>query len=224
MRLLLIEDDLAFGKSVKGLLEDEGYAVDWAQNGSDGLKRGRFEDYDLAVVDIGLPDMSGLEVVKQLRATGFATPTLFLTALGQLKDKVQGLDAGADDYVVKPVLFDELLARLRSLLRRPPVLTAANLTCQDLTMDLAARRVTRGKTEIELSLKEFALLEYLLRQAGRTVSRQELIDHVWDSELDSFSNTVDVHIGYLRKKIDQTFPKRSKLIKTVRGIGYTLQQ
>lgn len=224
MRLLLIEDDLAFGKSVKGLLEDEGYAVDWAQTGADGLKRGRFEDYDLAVVDIGLPDMSGLDVVKQLRAAGSSTPTLFLTALGQLKDKVQGLDAGADDYVVKPVLFDELLARLRSLLRRPPILTATNLSCQDLTMDLAARRVTRGRAEIELSLKEFALLEYLLRQAGRTVSRQELIDHVWDSELDSFSNTVDVHIGYLRKKIDVAFPKKDRLIRTIRGIGYTLNQ
>lgn len=223
MRLLLIEDDKRFGRSLRGLLADEGYAVDWAVTGELGLKQAWQESYDLAIVDVGLPDISGVEVVKQLRQRGQAVPILFLTALGQLKDKVTGLDAGADDYVVKPVLFEELLARLRTLLRRPPEVKPLVLECQDLQMDLAARRVTRAKKEIELSLKEFALLEYLLRQIGRTVSRQELIDHVWDSELDSFSNTVDVHIGYLRRKIDAAFPRRARLIKTVRGIGYRLE-
>ena len=207
---------------MQGLLADEGYAIDWAKTGEEGLKRAWQEEYDLAIVDVGLPDMSGRDVVKQMRERGQMLPILFLTALGQLKDKVMGLDSGADDYVVKPVLFDELLARLRTLLRRPPQVTPLTLECRDLKMDLSARRVTRSNKPVDLSLKEFALLEYLLRQVGRTVSRQELIDHVWDSELDPFSNTVDVHIGYLRRKIDVAFPKKTPLIKTVRGIGYRL--
>lgn len=222
MRLLLIEDDQRFGRTLQGLLADEGYAVDWAKTGEDGLKRAWQEEYDLAIVDVGLPDMSGRDVVKQMRERGQMLPILFLTALGQLKDKVLGLDSGADDYVVKPVLFQELLARLRTLLRRPPQVAPLVLECRELKMDLNGRQVTRAGKTIELSLKEFALLEYLLRQTGRTVSRQELIDHVWDSELDPFSNTVDVHIGYLRKKIDVAFPKKHPLIKTVRGIGYRL--
>lgn len=222
MRLLLVEDDRRFGRSLKGLLESEGYAVDWYQTGTDGVKHGRLEDYDLAIIDIGLPDISGREVVRRLREADVTTPVLFLTALGQLRDKVLGLDAGADDYVVKPVLFEELLARLRTLLRRPPLTTPVILKCGDLTMDLSARLVKRDGQEIHLSLKEYALLEYLMRQSNRTVSRQELIDHVWDSELDAFSNTVDVHIGYLRRKIDDAFAESKPILKTVRGIGYRL--
>lgn len=222
MRLLLVEDDIRFGRSLVKLLADEGYAVDWQKTGEGGLKQARLENYDIAIIDVGLPDISGREVVSQMRQSGIATPILFLTALGQIKDKVLGLDAGADDYVVKPVLFDELLARLRTLLRRPPLTAPLLFTCGNLSLDLTSRRVKRGKQEIKLSLKEFALLEYLIRQIDRPVSRQELIDHVWDSSLDPFSNTVDVHIGYLRQKIDVPFPHDPPLIHTVRGIGYLL--
>lgn len=223
MRILLIEDEKRFGQSLKGLLESESYAVDWFQNGTDGLKQGIYEEYDVAIIDVGLPDISGLEVVKKLREAGETMPILMLTALSQLKDKVDGLDSGADDYVVKPVLFEELLARLRSLLRRPPVVKPIIYKCGSLKMDLAKRDVTRCGKLINLSLKEFGLLEYLIRNAGTTLSRQDLIDHVWDGSLDPFSNTVDVHIGYLRNKIDKAFPKEPAIIHTIRGVGYRLQ-
>lgn len=220
MRILLIEDEKRFGQSLKKLLEGESYAVNWFMTGEEGYKEGIMEEYDVAIVDVGLPDVSGREVVRRWREAECTIPVLMLTALGQLKDKVVGLDSGADDYVVKPVLFDELLARLRSLLRRPPVVDPVVYTCGSLTIDTTKRVVRRAGRLINLSLKEYALLEYLMRNAGTAVSRQTLIDHVWDNALDSFSNTVDVHVGYLRTKIDRAFPHEKPLIHTVRGIGY----
>jgi len=224
MRILLIEDEKRFGQSLKKLLEGESYAVNWFELGEAGYKDGVVEEYDVAIVDVGLPDISGREVVRRWRESGVTVPVLMLTALGQVKDKVVGLDSGADDYVVKPVLFDELLARLRSLLRRPPLVDSVVYRCGSLTIDVTKRAVTRAGKSVNLSLKEYALLEYLARNAGVTMSRQTLIDHVWDSELDSFSNTVDVHIGYLRQKIDRAFPKERPIIQTVRGIGYKIAE
>lgn len=224
MKILLIEDEKRFGQSLKKLLEGESYAVNWFTTGEAGYKEGAVEEYDVAIVDVGLPDISGREVVRRWRKAEVNVPVLMLTALGQVKDKVVGLDSGADDYVVKPVLFDELLARLRSLMRRPPLVDPVIYRCGSLTIDVTKREVKRAGQVVNLSLKEYALLEYLARNTGVVVSRQSLIDHVWDNELDSFSNTVDVHIGYLRQKIDRAFPKEPKIIKTVRGIGYKLAE
>lgn len=222
MRILLIEDEKRFGQSLKKLLESESYAVNWFERGEAGYKEGVIEEYDVAIVDVGLPDLSGREIVQRWREANVTLPVLMLTALGQIKDKITGLDSGADDYVVKPVLFDELLARLRSLLRRPPVVEPLIYRCGSLQLDTTHRLVTRAGTPVRLSLKEYALLEYLMRHADTPVSRQTLIDHVWDNELDPFSNTVDVHIGYLRQKIDRAFAHEPPVIKTVRGIGYTV--
>lgn len=224
MRILLIEDEKRFGQSLKKLLEGESYAVNWCMLGEEGYKEGIFEEYDAAIVDVGLPDISGREVVSRWREQNCALPVLMLTALGQLKDKVVGLDSGADDYVVKPVMFDELLARLRSLLRRPPVVNATVFTCGTLEVNSTRREVTRAGKSVHLSLKEYALLEYLIRNVSLAVSRQTLMDHVWDNQLDPFSNTVDVHIGYLRQKIDKAFPREKPVIHTVRGIGYKIAE
>ncbi len=222
MRLLLIEDELKFGESLKKALQSESYAVDWATSGEKGLSQARVENYDLAIIDIGLPDVSGLEVVQQLRHQRNTLPVLFLTALGQTKDKIRGLDAGGDDYMVKPIVFEELLARLRSLMRRPAQSETPDYTYDTLHLDPASHRVTRVGQEVNLSLKEFALLDYLMRNQEKVVSRQDILDHVWDEDVDPFSNIVDVYIGYLRTKIDKAFPAERALIKTVKGIGYKL--
>jgi two-component system OmpR family response regulator len=221
MRVLVVEDEVKMAGLLKRGLEEEGYAVDVAPAGAEGVWLGTENDYDAIVLDVMLPDVDGFEVSRRLRAAGRWAPVLMLTARDAVPDRVAGLDAGADDYLTKPFSFSELFARLRALTRRgagerPPVITVG-----DLELDPAARRVTRGGTPVELTAKEFALLEYLMRHAGEVHSRTRLIEHVWDFAYDGDSNVVDVYIRYLREKIDRPFGQRS--IETVRGSGYRLR-
>ena len=180
------------------------------------------ESYDLAILDIMMPKKDGLSVLRELRARGDATPVLLLTARDAVSDRVEGLDAGADDYLTKPFAFDELMARIRMLLRRGSPVKTDTLSIDGLTMELSSHRVTRGGREIQLSAREFAILEYLLRNRGSVLSRAQLESHVWDYDFEGGSNIVDVYVRYLRKKIDDPFDK--KLIHTVRGVGYVLKE
>jgi len=219
MRLLVIEDDLRVQSFIKRGLEDSGFAVDAAADGSDGLRLALVHRYDAIVLDLMLPGMDGLGVLKELRRSGLSTPVLILTARDEVEDRVRGLNAGADDYVPKPFAFAELLARVRTLLRRGKA-QASVIEIADLRIDLIARKVGRGDRAIELTAKEFALLEYLARHAGEVVTRAMIAEHVWDMSFDSFSNVIDVYVRYLRRKIDEPFER--KLIHTRRGVGYLL--
>jgi DNA-binding response OmpR family regulator len=222
MRLLVIEDQRKMASFIKRGLTESGYSVDLAETGSAGESFSAENDYDLIILDVMLPDQSGLDTARHLRQDGFQGPILMLTALSSTKDKVNGLDAGADDYLTKPFAFDELMARVRALLRRQsPTVQSSLLAFQDLEMDLVSRKVTRSGTELTLTPKEFALLEYFLRNPNRPVSRTQISEHVWDVHFDSGSNVVDVYINMLRKKVDASFPK--KLIHTVVGVGYVLR-
>jgi heavy metal response regulator len=219
MRLLVVEDEQKVANFLRRGLEQEGYAVDVSHDGEEGEYLAENFDYDLVILDVMLPKRSGLEVLRRLRESKPNLPVLILTAKGTVEDRVTGLNQGADDYLVKPFAFAELSARVRALLRRG-VRESVELQIADLKMDLATRQVTRKGRKIELSAKELALLEYLLRNARRPVTRTMIIEHVWDIHFDSVSNVVDVYINYLRNKIDKGFSPR--LIHTLRGVGYIL--
>jgi two-component system, OmpR family, response regulator len=221
MRVLIVEDELKMASLLRrGLLED-GHAADVAAKGEDALWMARATDYDAIVLDVMLPDLDGFEVCRRMRAGGQWAPVLMLTARSGVPDRVAGLDAGADDYLIKPFSFTELLARLRALVRRGAGERPAVLRTGDLVFDPASRRVTRGDTAIELTAKELALLEYLMRRPGEVLSRSRIIEHVWDFGYDGDSNVVDVYIRYLREKIDRPF--RRDTIETIRGSGYRLR-
>ena len=219
-RILVVEDEAKIANFLKRGLAEEGYEVDLAQDGREGLEAALAEAYDLVVLDIGLPEMDGMEVCRNLRAKGRQTPIIFLTARDSVHDKVLGLDLGADDYLTKPFAFEEFLARVRSLLRKAQQKADTRLRIADLVIDTKTRKVERGGRPIELSTKEFALLQYLMENRGAVLSRLDISDKVWDIHFDTTTNVIDVHINRLRKKVDQDWPV--KLIQTVRGAGYTL--
>ncbi|MBI4839895.1 MAG: response regulator transcription factor [candidate division NC10 bacterium] len=221
MRILVVEDDRKVASFIRKGLTEEGYAVDAASDGETGLAMGLDRLHDVIVLDVMLPGMPGFQVVRELRQAKVTTPVLLLTARDAVEDKVQGLDAGADDYLTKPFAFAELLARIRALLRRGTAARAPLLQVADLTLDPAMRTVTRGRQAISLTNREFALLEYLLRNAGRVLTRTMIAEHVWDYSFDSGTNVIDVYVNYLRKKIDAG--RERKLIHTVRGVGYVLK-
>ena len=219
MRLLLVEDEKKAASYIRNGFEQENYAVDVAHDGETGAHLAENFDYDVVILDLMLPKLSGLEVLRRLRQTKSRVPVLVLTAKGALADRVEGLDRGADDYLVKPFAFAELSARVRALLRRGTQVTT-ELQVGDLRIDTAKHTVTRAGRKIELSSKEFALLEFLMRNAGSPVTRTMIIEHVWDIRFDSLTNVVDVYINYLRNKLDRGFSPA--LIRTVRGVGYIL--
>jgi two-component system copper resistance phosphate regulon response regulator CusR len=221
MRLLLVEDDAALSRSLARGLREQAYAVDVAADGETALYDARISPYDAIVLDLNLPKIDGLTVCTTLRRERSAVRILVLTARGRIEDRVQGLDSGADDYLSKPFEFEELLARLRALLRRHgEQLDVTTYTLDDLEIEFPAQRVRRGGTPVELTTKEFALLEYLARNAGRVIGRAELTEHVWDENHDPFTNAVEVYINRLRRKIDRA--GHTPLIQTRRGAGYVL--
>jgi two-component system copper resistance phosphate regulon response regulator CusR len=220
MRILVVEDDAVAASVLAKGLREHSYAVDVAADGSDALEQTAINDYDLVILDVLLPGIDGLELCRQLRSAGGTVPILMLTARGGLDQRVEGLDAGADDYLPKPYHFPELLARVRALLRRGPNLMAAVLTIEDLTIDTRARRVDRAGRAIQLTSKEYALLEYLVRRQGEVVGRAAIAEHVWDDSFDPMSNLIEVYIQRLRRKIDDGHDRR--LIRTRRGAGYAL--
>ncbi len=223
MKILLIEDDDKTAEYVANGLQEAGYAVDRASDGKNGLFLAADGGYDLLIVDRMLPGMDGLAMVKALRSSGIHSPVLFLTALSGTEERVTGLDAGGDDYLVKPFSFSELQARVRALLRRPAAaVQQTDLRVADLEMDLVKRTVTRGGQPISLQPREFRLLEYLMRHAGEVVTRTMLLEHVWDFYFDPQTNVVETHISRLRTKIDKPFSEA--LIQTVRGAGYCLRE
>jgi DNA-binding response OmpR family regulator len=220
MRILVVEDEPGIALFIRQGLSEAGYAVDVAGDGEEGLDYALAAEYDAIVLDILLPRMDGLDLLRELRDRGMMTPVLLLTARDAVEDRVQGLDAGADDYLVKPFAFSELLARIRALLRRPPLQTEAVLRVGDLEMDIARHEVRRSQRVIELSPREFALLEYLIRHPTQVLSRTQIIEHVWNFDFSYESNVVDVYIGYLRRKLNRS--SDTPLIHTVRGVGYRL--
>ncbi len=222
MRVLIVEDDARLGDVVRRALCEAGYAVDLVTNGADALEAFEIETYDLLILDLMLPGTpgGGLEICRQVRHRDTGIPVLMLTALDSPRNKVQGLDAGADDYLVKPFHLSELLARVRALMRRAPRADAPVLTAQGLRLEPASRSVTRAGRTIALTAKEYAVLEYLLRNAGHVVSASELIDHAWDAHYDGMSNVVPTYIRYLRAKLSQ--PGLPEVIQTRRGHGYLI--
>lgn len=223
MKILVIEDDAETAAYITNGLEEQGHTVDLAATGRDGLFLAAGEPYDLMVVDRMLPDIDGVSIVKTIRGGGVTTPVLFLTALGGVDDRVTGLDAGGDDYLLKPFAFSELVARLNALARRPPMGSAEIvLKVGDLEMDLLKRSVSRRGEVIELQPREFRLLEYLMRHAGHVVTRTMLLEHVWDFHFDPHTNVVETHVSRLRAKVDKPFGPA--LIHTVRGAGYSVHE
>lgn len=221
MRILLVEDDRKVASFIRKGLVEEGHAVDVASEGETGLAMGLDRLHDIIILDVMLPGKPGFQVVRELRQAKVATPVLLLTARDGVEDKVQGLDAGADDYLTKPFAFAELLARVRALLRRGTAAQAPLLQVTDLTLDPAKRTVKRGGEVISLTNREFALLEYFMRNPGRVLTRTMIAEHVWDYSFDSNTNVIDVYVNYLRKKIDTG--RERKLLHTVRGVGYVLK-
>ncbi|MDB5160045.1 MAG: two component transcriptional regulator [Candidatus Saccharibacteria bacterium] len=222
MRVLIVEDEHKIARALKKALEQETYAVDVAFDGDEGHAMATTEPYDIAIIDRMLPgDYDGLAIVKAMRDAKVHTPVLFLSALGSVSERAAGLDAGADDYLVKPFALEELLARVRALLRRPTEQQSAILEAGDLSLDTITYSVARAGKSVQLTSKEFALLEYMLRNPGRPLSKEVIISHVWDYDADILPNTVEVYIKYLRNKIDSPFKK--PLIHTVRGFGYKLE-
>lgn len=217
MRILVVEDEHKIANSIKRGLEQEAYAVDVAYDGEEGFDLASSEDYDVIILDLLLPKMGGMAVCKKLRAEGKHSPILILTALGELSNKVEGLNSGADDYMVKPFAFEELVARVRSLTRRSGEIKNSKLKINNLELDTNTFEVKSANKVINLSRKEYSLLEYLMRNAGKVVSKENIIAHVWDYEADILPNTVEVFIGYLRNKIG------SDIIKTIRGFGYKIE-
>ena len=222
MRILVVEDEKKVASFVKRGLEAEHYEVDVENDGEAGLSAALATEYDLVILDVMLPRRDGLELLRELRARGRRTPVLLLTARATLADKVRGLDVGADDYLSKPFEFEELLARVRALLRRGPPTAPPVLGLADLTLDPATRRVTRAGRPIELTPREYALLEFLLRHPGRVLSRALIAEHVWGVQFDTFTNVIDVYVNYLRRKIDAD--SEVKLLHTVRGSGYVMKE
>jgi len=220
MRILVVEDDPAAAAVLSKGLREHTYAVDVVADGSTAIEQAGINDYDLIVLDVLMPGLGGLEVCRRLRAEGLAAPILMLTARGEPDHRVEGLDAGADDYLAKPYHFPELLARVRALLRRGPALTPSVLSFHDLMVDTRARRVERAGRAVALTTKEYALLEYLLRRQGEVVGRADIAEHVWDDSFDPMSNLIEVYIQRLRRKIDDAHAV--KLIHTQRGAGYSL--
>ena len=220
MRILVVEDEHKIANSIKKGLEQESFAVDVAFTGNEGYDLASSENYDLIILDIMLPEITGIEICKKLREQNNHTPILMLTAKGQLSDKVEGLNSGADDYLTKPFAFEELLARVKALSRRPKISKGSEYTVSGLTLNTISYEVLRDGKKINLSSKEFSLLEYLMRNANQVVSKDQIIEHVWDYDSDVLPNTVEVFIGYLRSKIDKGFS--SPLIQTVRGFGYKI--
>ena len=221
MRVLVVEDERKLGELLRRGLGEEGYATDLADRGEEALWMAKAVAYDAIVLDVMLPGADGFEICRRLRAGGVWSPVLMLTARDAVDDRVSGLDAGADDYLAKPFAFEELLARLRALTRRTPVERPAVLESGDLRLDPAAHRAWRGDQELDLSAKEFALLELFMRRPGMTLSRTQLLDGAWDMAFESRSNVVDVYVRYLREKIDRPFGRDS--IETIRGVGYRLR-
>ena len=221
MRLLVIEDERKIARVITESLKREKYAVDAAYDGEEGFNLADSQPYDLLIVDRMLPGLEGAEIVKKLRENGKNMPILFLTALSTTEDKTLGLDVGADDYLTKPFAIDELLARVRALLRRPPIQQPDILKIDDLKIDKQQQTVTRAGKNIDLTNKEYALLEYLVQHPNQILSKETLIDHVWDFDADILPNNVEAYIKNLRQKIDKPFKKQ--LIKTVRGFGYRIE-
>src|SRR6266705_6070979 len=222
MRILVIEDETKTAAFLVKGLREAGFVVDLARDGETGLERAHAIKLDLLIVDVMLPNKDGWEVVAELRRDGIRTPILFLTARDSVRDRVKGLELGADDYLVKPFAFSELLARVRSVLRRGAKQTGENLKVVDLEIEPRRRRVFRGGKKIDLTTKEFALLDYLVRNAGEVLSRTLIAEHVWDMNFDSDTNVVDVAMRRLRAKVDEPF--EVKLIRTIRGVGYLLEE
>jgi two-component system OmpR family response regulator len=222
MRVLIVEDELRMASLIRRGLTNEGLAADVAARGADALWMAEAHDYDAVLLDVMLPDIDGFEVCRRLRAAGVWAPVLMLTARDSVEDRVAGLDSGADDYLVKPFSFAELLARLRALARRGDGERPAVLVVDDLRLDPATRDVTRGSTPIQLTAKEFALLETFMGRAGEVLSRLHLLEHAWDFAYDNRSNIVDVYVRRLRRKIDEPFERHS--LETVRGAGYRLRR
>jgi DNA-binding response OmpR family regulator len=223
MRILVIEDEPKIAAAVKKGLELKGFAVDMVHDADSGLAAAVDPDYDLIVLDRMLPgSMDGVALCQKLRADSVSTPVIMLTARGTIGDRVEGLNSGADDYLVKPFSFDELSARVRALLRRPKVQVGTTLQVSDLRLYTNTYEVKRGDTEIKLSHKEYLLLEYLMHHPNQVITKDMIISHVWDQEADILPNTIEVYIGYLRNKIDRPFPDVPALLHTVRGFGYKL--
>lgn len=222
MRILIIEDEERLAKSLKKALEKQGFAADYVVDGEAGLNRIEisYKNYDLVILDLMLPKKDGMEVCKEVRAKGIKIPILILTARFDTNNKVTALNIGADDYLVKPFSFEELSARIRALLRRPPQSIPTELKIQDLVLNNSTHKVLSNNKEIKLTVKEFALLEYLMRHPNQVINRNQILDHLWGYDFDSFSNVVDVHIKNLRKKINN---KRRKILETIRGIGYRIR-
>ena len=223
MRILIVEDEKKIANYLKKGLEQESFAVDVAYDGKYGYDLASSESYDLIVLDLMLPGIDGLEICRRLRDHNNHSPILMLTARGKIEDKVTGLNTGADDYLAKPFAFEELLARIKALTRRPREALPTILKTGNLTLDTNSYEVTRSEKEITLSKKEFSLLSYLLRNKGKVVTKGQIISKVWDFDADVLPNTVEVYIGYLRNKIDKPFGKTNQLIQTVRGFGYKIE-
>jgi DNA-binding response OmpR family regulator len=222
MRLLIVEDEERLAKSLKKSLEKEGYAVDYVTDGETGQRRIEMyhEEYDLVILDLMLPKRNGFEVCKNVRAEGIKTPILILTAKQDTHDKILALDGGADDYLVKPFSLEELTARVRALMRRPSEAAPTELKIQDISMNVGTRKLTRSGKEIYLTVKEFSILEYLMRHPNQVLNRNQISEHVWGFDFDSFSNVVDVHMKNLRKKLGTS---GGKILETVRGVGYRIK-
>ena len=221
MELLVIEDDPVIGKALKQGFEESGSSCSWVKDGTRGLEQSQTQQFDAIILDIMLPEMSGLDVLRALRARGVKTPVILLTALGSVEERVAGLNAGADDYLVKPFAFAELKARLDAVCRRITVKPSPTLAVGELTLDLATRRVACGDVEIDLTPTEFSLLEFLMRHAGQLVTRKMLCEHLWDSDWEGATNVIEVHINRLRGKLERGNAK--SLIQTVRGRGYAIR-
>jgi len=222
LRILVVEDEVKITQFIKRGLKEEGYAVDIAADGEEGHFMLSSNEYDVIILDLMLPKIDGLTLCRELRKSGNSTPIIMLTAKDTVKDKVKGLDSGADDYLPKPFAFEELLARVRVVLRKKDGRVQTQLKVDDLSLDLLTHKVTRGDREIDLTVKEYALLEYLMRNAGNIVTRTMISEHVWDINFDTFTNVIDVYINYLRNKVDSGF--ENKMIHTVRGKGYLLKK
>ncbi|OGG13071.1 DNA-binding response regulator [Candidatus Gottesmanbacteria bacterium RIFCSPHIGHO2_01_FULL_39_10] len=224
MRILLIEDDHTIARAIKKGLEQETWAVDVAHDGIVGFDLASSESFEVIILDLMLPGMDGTTLCKKLRSQKIHTPILMLTAKGQVEDRVEGLNSGADDYLPKPFAFVELLARVKALTRRPQRQTETSLSVGDLSLNTQSFEVMRGGKPIILSRKEFALLAYLMQHAGKILTKEAIINHVWEYDSDILQNTVEVYIGYLRQHVDRAFPKKTPLIQTVRGFGYKIEK
>ncbi len=223
MRILVVEDEHRIANSIKKGLEQENYAVDVSYDGNYGYDLASTEEYDVIILDLMLPGIDGIKICQNLRKNKINIPILILTAKGQIEDRVKGLDSGADDYLVKPFSFEELLARIRALIRRPKTAFGETLTAVDLSLNPKTFEVKRSGRLIKISSKEFSLLEYLMRNKRRVLSKDQIISHVWDYNADILPNTVEVYIKNLRNKIDLPFKNKKPLINTVRGFGYKIE-